>query len=116
LGYPFLSRHRVVLDYANEVVWLAPVTENEGEWSGAHDIGLYVQAFWDNAYVVSVAAGSPAAAAGIAFGDMVTAVDGTSIRGMEDAAIAARLRGDAGTEVAIGVRRGMIERVVRVTR
>jgi membrane-associated protease RseP (regulator of RpoE activity) len=64
--------------------------------------------------VVSVTAGSPAAQAGLASGDLITSIDGQPIRAMDDMARA--LGGKpAGAKLAITVNRAGVERQQEVT-
>ncbi len=56
--------------------------------------------------VIGVTAGSPAEEAGIRAGDLIISVDGTSVVGMSADDIIAMVRGEEGTTVSIGVRRG----------
>ena len=66
--------------------------------------------------VEEVAAGGPALEAGIQAGDLVVAVDGTSIAGMDISQIKAMIQGQAETSVALTVRRGEEELEISVTR
>jgi carboxyl-terminal processing protease len=58
----------------------------------------------------------PADAAGIAEGDTITEISGTSTRGLSQAAITQLLRGSNGSVVHLVVRRGGVDRQVSVTR
>src|SRR5205085_8889900 len=49
--------------------------------------------------------GSPAFNAGMRRGDVISAVDGKDVAGMDSAAVAERLRGDKGTPVQVSVKR-----------
>ncbi len=75
-----------------------------GEYSG---IGATLAA-GDSGYVevVSPTKGSPAEAAGIRTGDLILAVDGVEYTGAELDKCAAAIRGDAGTDVTLTMRRG----------
>jgi hypothetical protein len=64
--------------------------------------------------VVSVVPGSEAERAGLAPGDVVTAVDGAAVHAMEEAR--ARLSGPVADDVLVGVRRGDRPLTLRVTR
>lgn len=57
-----------------------------------------------------------AARAGLREGDVVVAIDGTAVSGLEQREVMARLRGEVGTTVTLRVRRGAAEREVRVER
>ena len=55
--------------------------------------------------MLSVAAGSPAEAAGLKFGDRIISVDGRTIGGLHSYEVREMLRGELGTEVAIRLER-----------
>ncbi len=59
--------------------------------------------------IVSVFPDSPAEGAGLQAGDVITAVDGTPIAGETPEQTALRIRGEAGTDVVLTIRRGVIE-------
>lgn len=81
----------------------------DGRYTG---VGLWARRERDGRIEVTrVAAGSPAAAAGIHEGDLLRSVDGTRVDGRPVTEVVALLRGeaddaDAGTEVALGLERG----------
>ncbi|MEW2161816.1 S41 family peptidase [Streptomyces sp. NPDC007084] len=81
----------------------------DGRYTG---VGLWARRERDGRIEVTrVAAGSPAAAAGIHPGDRLRAVDGTRVDGRPVTEVVALLRGDAGdadagTEVRLGLERG----------
>jgi carboxyl-terminal processing protease len=76
--------------------------QSKGEYSGV-GAGLQKQ---DGAIVItSVFDGSPAKAAGLGPGDVIVAVDGESIKGEDLTASVARIKGKAGTEVTLTVRK-----------
>lgn len=66
--------------------------------------------------VVQVTAGGPAQEAGILAGDLVVAVDGENIAGMDANAVRNLIRGEEGTQVQITVRREQQELSLSVTR
>jgi carboxyl-terminal processing protease len=72
-----------------------------------------------NACVLVIVApldGSPAEAAGLRSGDVVTAVDGESTIGSTIQEEVLEVRGEAGTEVTLSVRRGERELEIKITR
>ncbi|KAB1141869.1 PDZ domain-containing protein [Streptomyces luteolifulvus] len=81
----------------------------DGEYTG---VGLWARRERDGRIeVTKVAAGSPAAAAGIRRGDRLRSVDGASVDGRPVTEVVALLRGDAtdapaGTRVRLGLERG----------
>ncbi len=72
----------------------------EGSFEG---IGAYVNQEDEQFVIVSAMRGSPAEAAGILSGDVVLAVDGQSISGMEEWEVISLIRGAAGTEVVLTI-------------
>lgn len=65
--------------------------------------------------IVGVNERGPSAAAGIEAGDLITRIDGEPVDELSGAEIAARLRGEAGTEVALELRRPGVEEPIEVT-
>ena len=95
---------------------LARFTEEiEGRFSG---IGLSVTGVKSGLRVEQVFKGSPAERAGIGVGETIVSVDGRSIAGLDSDAATARIKGEEGTEVTVGVRspEGGETRQVRLTR
>jgi len=66
--------------------------------------------------IVSPLDGSPAEAAGLRAGDQVLAIDGTSTVGESVSSLVYRVRGEAGTDVTLTVRRGDEELDITITR
>lgn len=66
--------------------------------------------------IVAPLAGSPAEAAGLRAGDQVLAVDGTSTMGESISSLVYQVRGEAGTDVTLTVRRGEEELDITITR
>jgi len=66
--------------------------------------------------VTSVAPGRPAAAAGIVAGDVLLAVDGNTLAGLDEASVTARLRGPTGSTVRVAIRRGDQQSEFRMVR
>jgi carboxyl-terminal processing protease len=75
--------------------------ETKGEFAG---IGVKL-AYPDARIVREVLPDGPAAQAGIEAGDVITHVDGTTIEGLPPGAIVDMVRGEAGTEVVLTLRR-----------
>lgn len=72
----------------------------EGEFEG---IGAYVSNQDGKFTITQPMHGSPAEKAGLVPGDVVTAVNGESIEGMEESSVIAKIRGPAGSEVKLTV-------------
>lgn len=84
----------------------------DGRFTG---VGLWLRAGAGGELVVgSVTGGSPAQKAGVRTGDVVTAVDGRAMASVPDAAAA--LRGPAGVDVRVTLRRAGAELVISLTR
>jgi carboxyl-terminal processing protease len=66
--------------------------------------------------VVSVFAGSPAKRGGLKPGDLITAVDGHSLRGASSTEATARIKGREGTSVTLTLRSGASTREVKLER
>ena len=84
-----------------------------GEFSG---VGLTVEQRPRGLIVTGTFKGSPAEREGIRTGDLITAVDGRSIRGESDNLSTARIKGPPGTYVRLTIVRGDSERTLRVKR
>jgi len=74
--------------------------------SSTAGIGLELRKEGDAAVVVGTIAGGPAERAALAPGDRLVRVDGERVAGMTLAAVVNRLRGKAGSEVALSIERG----------
>lgn len=89
----------------------------EEQLSGEFDgVGLSLTLSSGLCTVVTPVAGSPAEAAGLKQGDIITAVDGKSLSGMTLSECVALIRGTAGTKVRLTVRRGTTTMEFTVTR
>ena len=86
-----------------EPVVQGPIAEGlSGQYEG---IGIRVQWPDGRLVVVEPIPGSPAEEAGLLPGDEIEAADGTSLRGLTDAAALVLIRGPSGTEVRLTIRR-----------
>ncbi len=90
-------------EYLNRDRYTQVRINSSGEYSG---VGLEVSMQDDEVIVVSVFAGSPAAAAGLRPGDVIATIDGTPVTNASLAETIDRMRGKSGTTVRIGVLRG----------
>ena len=79
--------------------------ENESLGGRVVGIGVLLGVRNEQVVVVSVISGGPADLAGIRSGDAIVAVDGESVQGLQPEEVAPRVRGDAGTTVAVTVER-----------
>ncbi|MBI5933110.1 MAG: S41 family peptidase [Chloroflexi bacterium] len=74
-----------------------------GEYEG---IGAYVDTTAEFLTVISPIAGSPAEAAGLRPGDMIIAIDGEDMAGMDGELVRQKVLGPAGSIVTLTIRRG----------
>jgi carboxyl-terminal processing protease len=74
-----------------------------GEYEG---IGAYVDTTADFLTVISPIAGSPAEAAGLRSGDMILAIDGEDMAGIDGELVRQKVLGPAGSVVTLTIRRG----------
>lgn len=102
-------------EYLDETEWKDYRHSLAGELDG---VGLFTDTQDGWPVVIAPLEGSPAWDAGLRAGDVVTRVDGHSTWGFGPPELAARLRGEAGTTVTLGVIRGdeSQEREIVVTR
>ncbi|THD63438.1 aspartyl protease family protein [Phenylobacterium sp.] len=116
VGSALLKRFVVIFDYAHQVMYLKRISP-EPEDVGTFDrSGLWINAKDGGYTVTDVAQGSAGAEAGIAVGDVITAIDGRAVvdEGLADAR--KRFRSDpSGTRVALTIRRGGETRPVTLT-
>lgn len=74
-----------------------------GEYEG---IGAYVDTTTDYLTVISPISGSPAEAAGLRSGDMIIAIDGADMAGIDAELVRQKVLGPAGSVVTLTIRRG----------
>lgn len=91
--------------------------QNRQSLSGTYvGVGIQIESKEDKAVVSSPIEGSPAENAGVETGDVIIAVDGESVRGMDLSKIAEKVRGPEGTSVELTVLRDEEEREFTVKR
>jgi hypothetical protein len=117
IGYSFLRRSRVVIDYPRGVVWLdpMPVATDDRPFEHSH-VGLQIERHDGVMRIVGVAARSPAAQAGIRPGDRIIRVDGESAAQLDAITLAHRLEGPPGTAITLVIRSDKGERTYRLRR
>jgi len=105
LGHDSLERFHVAFDYQGSRLWLKP----NGTYDRRYDVdmtGLTLSAQRDGTYkVIDVGAGTPAAGQGLRKGDLLVAVDGKDLRGVEFPEVRRLLRRE-GARVSLTIRRG----------
>ena len=107
IGYSFLGRHRVGIDYVNRVLWLDPLPAGwEGRPYRDSQIGIQLERRAGAITVAGVVRDSPAAAAGIRIGDRVVTLGGTPSGQLDVPAAIRRLEGRPGTSITLTLERG----------
>jgi carboxyl-terminal processing protease len=82
-----------------------------GEFAG---VGIYIENGEDYIRVISPIKGTPGFRAGILPGDIIMYVDGKDIKGFSTEQAAALMKGKAGTQVKIGIRRAGVNDIIYV--
>jgi hypothetical protein len=115
LGNTFLERYDLILDYANQVLWLRPRPHEVA--SRLHDphVGLRLERRWGGMRVAAVAPGSSAEQAAIAVGDLVVSIDGSALTA-DPGDAEELLQGTFGSEVVVVTRREGREQVHHLRR
>ena len=116
VGSGLLRRFVVTFDYAHQVIYLKRLTPPPPDAGGFDRSGLWINAKSGGFAVVDVAKGSAAEEAGVAVGDVITAIDGQPVsdEGLSDAR--RRLRAQpAGAKVALTIQRGTESRAIVLT-
>jgi hypothetical protein len=116
LGTTFLARFRLILDYADEVLWLERSRAPRSGGARRAQVGLGLIRQWNQVCVAEVAPASPAAASDIAFGDVLISIDGTPVADLDAPSAERRLEGEPGSTVVLVVKRGGMQRVLKLTR
>jgi len=113
-------KSRFVPKYTNRILSPEEMQLLKGELSGAfYGIGIiHRPARWGQGeQIIGFSANSPAKKAGLEVGDIITKVDGRSVRGLDVPQIAAQIRGPGNARVKLRVRRrGVTEFEVWVSR
>jgi hypothetical protein len=117
LGYSFLKRFRVGVDYPNRVLWLDPIPgyRDDRPLEYCH-VGLQLERRAGVAMVLGVVEDSPASRAGIGPGDELVEVDGASARDLDLLDLTRRMEGVPGRPITLVVRRNAVERTLRLVR
>lgn len=92
--------------YWTEEEYEAYLSSNEGHFSGIGITLLSTQTVSDGLFIRRVLGNSPAESAGLAAGDLITAIDGVSILGRDYDQVYEELRRDSGESLALTVQRG----------
>lgn len=117
LGYSFVKHFRIALDYSRSTAWFDPSQGDVQDRPFEHShVGLQLESAGGAARVAAVAAGSPAARAGVRPGDELVAVDGVDAAPLDLAEISRRLEGAPGSRVSLTLRRHGRDREYRLVR
>lgn len=87
------------------------LTISTGEYGG---IGAYIAERDGNVYVTEPRRDTPSQKAGLKPGDVFYIIDGDTVTGMKSSEVSKRLRGQAGTKVAVTVKRPHVADSIRV--
>jgi S1-C subfamily serine protease len=112
IGGGLLKRFVVTFDYAHRVMYLQRITPTPQDIGTFDRSGLWINAKDGGFAVTDVAAGSAGEQAGIAVGDVITAVGGKPVRDEDLGDTRRLLREKAGSQVQLSVRRGTESRAV----
>ena len=116
VGSALLKRFVVTFDYAHQVMYLRRIQPTPPDVGTFDRSGLWINAKNGGYEVTDVAKGSAGAEAGVAVGDVITAIDGAPAVDEQLYAARRRLRDEpAGTKVVLTVKRGGETRAVTLT-
>ncbi len=87
-------------------------SQQQSEYFG---IGATVSQRQNKVYILAPHAGTPAARAGLLYGDQIVLVNGKSTEGWNSNKVASELRGPRGTQVLVGVSRPGVAKPIEVT-
>jgi PDZ domain/Aspartyl protease len=107
VGGALLKRFVITFDYAHQMLYLKRISPAPPDLDTFDRSGLWINAHGDGYEVMDVAAGSAAASAGLALGELIIAVNGRPVSDSGLAVTRQALRTAApGTHVELTVRRG----------
>jgi hypothetical protein len=113
VGGGLLKRFVLTFDYAHQLLYFKRIIPAPPDLDNFDRSGLWINAHGDGYEVTDVAAGSAAASAGLALGDLITAMDSRSVIDSELANTRQAWRtAPPGTRVELTVRRGAETRIV----
>ncbi len=116
VGSALLKRFVVTFDYERQRIYLRRIVPTPPDVGTFDRSGLWINAKPGGYEIVDVARDSAGSRAGLAVGDVVTAVDGKPVVVEELSDVRRRLRSDpAGTAIALTITQGDATRVVTIT-
>lgn len=117
LGYSFLKRFRIAIDYPNRVMWLDSIPGYRDDRPNEYcHVGLQLERRGKAVVVAGVVDNSPAEKAGIEVGDQVVALDGTDAGALDLLELTRRMEGDPGQSLTLVMRRNQSERTLKLAR
>ena len=117
LGFSFLRRFRITIDYPHRILWLEPVAVGRDQRRDEYShVGVQIERRDGVLRVVAVAENSPAAKAGIVAGDELGGIDGADASSLDVIEASRRLEGPSGSRVTLRIRRGSELHTYRLTR
>ena len=107
IGFSFTRRFRLVIDLRERVLWWTPQHVGGDQREFEHSsVGVQLVRDEPGLRITSVAAGSPAAHAGLRPGDRLLAIDGAPVQGLALEEAGVKLEGRPGTRVRLTLSRG----------
>ncbi len=112
LGIAVLKRFRLFTDHRRDKLWVLPSAEAASAPFEKDRSGVSTRLTQDGLLITFVSPGSPAEAAGLASGEIITAIDSRSTLGLELGAIPSWNTMPAGTSVLLSFRDGSVRKLV----
>jgi predicted metalloprotease with PDZ domain len=115
LGSDFLRQFVVVLDFANNALYLSPDHNFKADQDRFSTIGIqFAKDAMGFFAVMAVWTPTPASEAGFQVGDQVLSVNGISTLGMTQEDLSTQLHGEPGRRIQMEIRSGEDQRLVRL--
>jgi hypothetical protein len=92
IGSAFMKRFVVTFDYAHQIMYLEPIQPPPSDIGTFDRSGMWINAGTDGFNITEVSAHGPADEAGLQAGDVITGIDGKTVKPEELTAVRALLR------------------------